>query len=138
MDPLAFTTSLITVITAAQATVKGIQKLNSYRNGVRELGALALELESVQTLLEDIASFVDLKPRAQYSSCLPNCVHRASSKFSEINQILASFPCRILKLINAGQAQLVWALQKQRLDDLRDDIRVIKADLAVRLGLVSV
>ena len=138
MDPLSFTASLLTVIAAAQAAAKGIQKLNSYRKAPKELEALASELESIQAFLKDIVSFVELNPHALYSQSLFDCVQRASSKFAEINKLLASTPFNLSKLNNARQAQLLWALHRQRLITLRDDIRIIKTDLAVRLDLASV
>ena len=138
MDPISFTASLLTVIAAAQAATKGIQKLNSYRKAPKELEALVSELESVKALLKDIVSFVELNPHALYSQSLFDCVQRALSKFTEINKLLASTPFSASKLNNARQAQLAWALHKQRLITLRDDIRIIKTDLAVRLDLASV
>ncbi len=74
MDPLSFTASLLTVIGAAQVGVKGIQKLNNYRNAPQELGTLATELKGVQSLLEDIKSFIELNPQALYSESLHECV----------------------------------------------------------------
>jgi hypothetical protein len=138
MDPLSFTASLFTVIAAAQGAVKAIQKLTDYRKSPKELLAFVSELASIQALLKDVVFFVELNPHALYSQSLFDCVQRASSKLTEINNLLASNPFNISKSNNARQAQLVWALHKQRLITLRADIRIIKTDLAVRLDLASV
>lgn len=138
MDPLSFTTSLLTVVAAAQAAVKGIQKLNNYRKAPKELEALASESESIQAFLKDIVSFVELNAHTLYSQSLFDCVQRASSKFAESNKLLASTPFNLSKLNNTRQAQLLWALNRQRLVTLRNDIRIIKTDLAARSDLASV
>ena len=137
MDPLSLTASILTVIAAAQAGVEGLRKLNSFRKASQELEDLALELESIKSLLQDVEHFLELNPLLLQSGGLSQSVRCAASKIIKINKLLKSEPFALLKLSNAAQGRLVFVLYKDRLQSLRDDLRVVRQDLAVRLGLVA-
>lgn len=137
MDPLSFTASILTVIGVAGAGVKGIRKLNGYRNAPHELEELAAELEGVQALLQDMKSFVELNQRALYSESLHECVKRAATKILSVNTILDTTSLKLRGLSDANQARLIWIRYKHRLITLHDDLQVVRMDLAVRLGLVT-
>ena len=125
------------MITAAQAGVQGLQKLNTFRKAPQELEDLALELESIKSLLQDVEHFLELNPLLIQHGGLPQSVRCAASKIIVINKLLESEPFALLKLRNAAQARLVFFRYKDRLHSLRDDLRVVRQDLAVRLGLVA-
>ena len=137
MDPLSLTASILAVITAAQAGVQGLQKLNTFRKAPQELEDLALELESIKSLVQDVEHFLELNPLLIQHGGLSQSVRCAASKIIVINKLLESEPFALLKLRNAAQARLVFFRYKDRLHSLRDDLRVVRQDLAVRLGLVA-
>lgn len=137
MDPVSLTASILTVIAAAQAGVDGLRKLNNFRKAPQELEDLALELESIKSLLQDVERFLKLNPLLVQSGGLAQSVRCAASKITKINKLLESRPFALLKLSNAAQGRLVFVRYKDRLQSLRDDLRVVRQDLAVRLGLVA-
>ena len=137
MDPVSLTASVLTVIAAAQAGVEGLRKLNNFRKAPQELEDLALELESIKSLLQDVEHFLELNPLLVQSGGLAQSVRYAASKITKINKLLESGPFALLKLSNAAQGRLVFVRYKDRLQSLRDDLRVVRQDLAVRLGLVA-
>ena len=137
MDPLSLTASILTVIAAAQAGVEGLRKLNNFHKAPKELKDLALELESIKSLLQEVEHFLELNPLLLQSEGLSQSVRYAASKITKINKLLESGPFALLKLSNATQGRLVFVRYKDRLQSLRDDLRVVRQDLAVRLGLVA-
>ena len=137
MDPLSLTASILTVIAAAQAGVEGLRKLNNFHKAPQELEDLALELESIKSLLQEVEHFLELNPLLLQSEGLSQSVRYAASKITKINKLLESGPFALLKLSNATQGRLVFVRYKDRLQSLRDDLRVVRQDLAVRLGLVA-
>ena len=137
MDPLSLTASILTVIAAAQAGVQGLRKLHAFRKAPQELEDLASELESIKSLLQDVEHFLELNPLLLRSGGLSQSVRCAASKITTINNLLESGPFALLKLSNASQLRLVFVRYKDRLKSLRDDLRVVRQDLAVRLGLVA-
>ena len=137
MDPLSLIASILAVITAAQAGVQGLRKLNTFRKAPQELEDLALELESIKSLLQDVEHFLDFNPLLLHSGGLSQSVRCAASKITKINELLESEQFALLKLSNAAQRRLVFIRYKDRLQSLRDDLRVVRQDFAVRLGLVA-
>lgn len=137
MDPLSLTASILAVITAAQAGVHGLRKLNTFRKAPQELEDLALELESIKSLLQDVEHFLELNLLLLQSGGLCQSVRGAASKITKINKLLESEPFARLKISNAAQGRLIFFRYKDRLHSLRDDLRVVRQDLAVRLGLVA-
>jgi len=136
MDPLSLTASLVAVLTAAQLGVNGLRKLNNYRNAPQEMDLIS-ELESLEALFKDVQAFAELHWHALLRGSLFECLQRAALKIHNIHQLLTSKPFNIPRLNKASQALLVWARYKPRFIALRDDLRVIKADLVLRLSLAS-
>ena len=137
MDPLSITASLLAVIGAAKAGASGLRKLSSYRKAPSELADLLSELERVQQILSDIKSFLDLYPDAVFSEGLYECVLGSASKIEVINNLVASNPFKLSRLRDINNARVVWMRHKQTLLNLRDDLRVSRMDLGVRLELVK-
>ena len=137
MDPLSFAASVLAVITAAQPAIQGLRKLDAFRKAPRELEDLTLELESMESLLKDIEHLVDLYPTLSYSGNLSSSVLSAASMINEINKLLVSVRLKRLNLSDAAQARLSFVRYKDRLRALRDDLRAVKMDMVVRLGLVT-
>lgn len=86
------TVSLLAVIGAAKAGLKGVRKLNNYRRAPREVADLVTELEIFQELLTDIKLFQELYPDALFGKGLYECVQRSASKIAALNDRVASSP----------------------------------------------
>lgn len=134
MDPLSIT---FAVIGAAKAGASGLRKLNSYRKAPSELADLLSELERFQQILSDIQSFLELYPDAVFNQGLYECVLGSVSKLELINKLVTSNPFKLSRLSDGKNARVVWVRYKQTLISLRDDLRVSRMDLGVRLGLVK-
>lgn len=137
MDPLSLTASFLAVIGAAKVGANGVRKLNRYRKAPSEINDLASELEDIQALLTDIESFTKSYPRALYNESLHECVRRAAPKIVAINDLLASTPFNLSRLSDDNHARALWVRYKPTLIAFRDDLQVIRMDLAVRIGLVK-
>ena len=137
MDPLSLTASLLAVIGAAKAGASGLRKLSSYRKAPSELADLLSELERFQQILSDIKSFLELYPNAVFGEGLYECVLGSASKVQVINNLVTSDPFKLSRLGDGKNVRVVWVRYKQTLLSLRDDLRVSRMDLGVRLGLVK-
>lgn len=137
MDPLSLTASLLAVIGAAKVGANGVRKLNRYRKAPSEIDDLASELEGIQALLTDIETFTKSYPHALYNESLHECVRRAAPKIVAINDLLASMPFNLSRLSDDNHARALWVRYKPTLIAFRDDLQVIRMDLAVRIGLVK-
>lgn len=137
MDPLSFTASLLAVLATTQASVKGLRKLNNYRNAPQEIVDLISELENLEALLKDVQTFVELHWHALHSKPLFDCIQRAALKIHDIDRLLVSKPFNISNVNKAKQALLVWVRYESNFIALRDDLRIIKVDMLTRLTLAS-
>lgn len=138
MDPLSFAASLLAIVTAAQSGVAGLRKLSSYRNSPREIEELTSELDRLHAVLKDVQSFVQLHPGTLYDCRLSVCTQSAGSKIAEVHNLLAAKPFRLSSLSDTNRSRAVWIRHKHRLTALRDDLRVVRIDIAVGLDLMAV
>ena len=137
MDPLSFAASLLTVIHAARVSANGLRKLNAYRNAPQQLDALRAELESLEELLQNIKIFTEKNASMSYCEVLRKPLESASAKISSVETIL-SFPAfRLSRLSDANKARATWFRYKHRFAVLEEEVKGVKADLGVRLGLVT-
>lgn len=137
MDPLSFTASLLTVIQAARLGIKGVRKLDACRKAPKELDRFRTELEGLEALLEGVRTFINQNPSMIYCDILSTPVNLASDRIQSINRILSSPALRFSRLSEENNARLTWIRYKHRLTVLAEDIKSIKVDLGLRLGLVT-
>lgn len=137
MDPLSFTASLLAVIQAARIGIKGVRKLDACRKAPKELDRFRTELESLEALLEGVRTFINQNPSMIYCDILSTLVNLASERVQSVNQILSSPALRFSRLSEENRARLTWIRYKHRLNVLAEDIKSIKAELGLRLGLVT-
>ena len=137
MDPLSFTASLLTVIHAARIGINGIRKLNACRKAPKELDRFWTELESLEALLSSVRTFIERNPSMTYCDILNTPVTFASERIHSVNQILCSPAFRLSGLSEENKAPLTWIRYKHRLTVLAEDIKSIKAELGLRLSLVT-
>lgn len=137
MDPLSFTASLLAVIQAARIGIKGVRKLDACRKAPKELDRFRTELESLEALLEGVRTIINQNPSMIYCDILSTLVNLASERVQSVNQILSSPALRFSRLSEENRARLTWIRYKHRLNVLAEDIKSIKAELGLRLGLVT-
>ncbi len=137
MDPLSAAASLLAFIHAAHIGIKGIQKFNACRKAPKELDRFWTELESLEALLESVRTFIDRNSSMTYCDILSTPVTLASERIHSVNQILHSPVFHLSSLSEENKARLIWIRYKHRLTVLAEDIKSIKAELGLRLGLVT-
>lgn len=129
--------SLLAVIGASKAGVNGVRKLSSYPKAPREVADLLSEMEHFQKMLTDMKMFRELYPDAVFAEGLYDCVQGSASKIAAVNDLVASTPFKLSNLSDDNHARIVWFRYKQTLLRLRNDLQVVRMDLAVRIGLVK-
>ena len=137
MDPLSVTASIVTVIAAARSGVKGLQKLDRIWSGPQALQDLVSEVEDVERLLVDISDSATQNSQLSCWDALLQSVECAGEKLDQISRLVTSVPAKVLKLGDAGRARLVMFRYQDRIKCLRNDLRVIRMDLGVRLSLLQ-
>ena len=90
---------------AAKAGTNGLRKLSNYHKAPREVADLLSELESLQNILTDIKSFLQLYPDAVFSEGLYECVQGSASKITAINDLVTSPPFHLSRLSNDNRAR---------------------------------
>lgn len=137
MDPLSFTASLLTVIQATRIGIKGMHRFSAYRKAPKELQQFMAELEDPEVLLESVRTFIERNPSMAYCGILSTPVAFASGRLHSVNQILASRTFRLSCLSEENKARLTWVRYRHRLAALTEDIKSLKVELGLRLGLFT-
>lgn len=132
MDPLSLTTSIITVISATNASA---HSLLSYRRAPREVADLAEELTSLSLLLEQSKECIqqsgNCQPHVSAQGIFERIIDRAEKKDLAIRHLLAS------SLTDTTKARISWVRNRSRIKSIQDNLRVIRADLTLALGLLT-
>lgn len=137
MDPLSFVASILTVIHGVHSSVQGIKKLNDCRRAPQELNRIRVELEGLADLLEDVRDYIGDAPSAAYCEALGMPVALASERINTVQQTIDSPSFPLFDLKDGNKARMTWLRHKRRLIVLADDIRNIKADIGLRLNLIT-
>ena len=137
MDPLSFTASLLAIIHAAHVSVQGLQKVYACRNAPQELDRLRAELESLEELLHNVKTFTELNASLPYCNILRKPLESPSVKIASVETILSSPAFCLTKLSDANKARATWFRYKHRLEVLGEEVKSVKVDFGIRLGLVT-
>lgn len=129
MDVLSCMASIIAIISATQAGVKGLRKLQSLHRSPREVGELLGEMKDFGALLEKIKEFLQQNHHVQYASLLESPAKHGGDIVDQINSILASPSCKLLKWSRANQERIIWAQQNKKLKSLQKGLRHIRIEL---------
>ena len=140
MDPLSLTAGILAVIGAAKAVAQGLQRLNDCRKGPREIGDLLNDIIELQVFLEGVGVVAE---QFQGTRCTENVrslaeeVGKAERKIQEIKGLLDSPFSQVSRLRDENKARIAWLLNKNKVTKLRDELRAIRVDLGVTLGLLT-
>ncbi|KAL8707796.1 MAG: hypothetical protein Q9220_007248 [cf. Caloplaca sp. 1 TL-2023] len=138
MDPLSLCACILTVLTSAQAGVKILQEVKHCWKAPQEIDTLLLEIESLQSILHDIASFVESSQSTAHSESLSHPVLRASSILDSIVALLSLPTSGNVRRIDANRARLTWLRRKNEIKRLLRVLIVARADLSLKLGFIVV
>ncbi|KAL8701585.1 MAG: hypothetical protein Q9201_004829 [Fulgogasparrea decipioides] len=139
MDPCSLTASIITVLGAARAGCKALEKLDKTRRAPSQVGDLLVELLNFKTLLEEIVELVEQKSNVRGGKHLRELIERGAKLTGEITTITQkTWPSiHFLKLSEASRHRLAVLSNGTRLKELKDGLRLVSLDLAATLSLLS-
>lgn len=137
MDPVSFCASILAIISAAHSGLNALHGIKQCWEAPREIEDLVIELESLQSTLRGVATFVEVAISVQYSETLSQPVLRASATVDAIVALLLSPPFRITRVSNASRARLVWLRHKNEIKCLFESLKIIRMDLSLKMGLVT-
>ena len=137
MDPLSFAASIIAVAALATKVTTSLLKLRDISNFPGRLYAIHNEVADLEVLLHHASSVVQSRKTllpSQVPGELTVAVEQANTKLQQLQTIIDDLIARCVgdgKFITRTKA---WLTKRQQLEDLRDSLRVIKANLNVTLG----
>ena len=137
MDPVSLCASILAVLTAAQSVVKGLRKLKGYWQAPQLLQDVTAEVESLQSTLHDVSSFVTSAHSVPNIQSLCEPVSRAAFTIKRINGLISSPTVSNLRLRDANFARVTWLCRKNEIKASLDDLKVIRMDLMISLGLLA-
>ena len=142
MDPLSLTADILAVTGAAKAAAQGLQKLRYYRKAPQAIGELISEITEIQAFLEgvgNVAEYFQNSRCAQHVHNLAEQVGKAGRKIDELRCLLDSSFFQLSRLSNENKARVTWLQHKNEANRsrLRDELRAIRVDLGVTLGLLT-
>ena len=140
MDPLSLTAGVLAVIGAAKAFAQGLQKLSGYRKGPREIRDLFGNITELRVFLEGVTVVAE---QFQSGQCTQNIhsmveqVAKAGRKIQEIKSLLDSPAFQISRLSDGNRLRLAWLQHRSKVNKLRDELRAVRIDLGMTLGLLT-
>lgn len=130
MDPFSITVGAITLAGATKKAIGGISRLKALRDAPEELHDLLAELSQFEEVLEAIQDTVH--PSESTDSTLEILLSSAKDKIVEFDSLIE------YRLTQAGTSSKVdrlrWIESHKDVDRLREQLKVIRANLDVIIG----
>ncbi|KAL9609151.1 MAG: hypothetical protein Q9167_006063 [Letrouitia subvulpina] len=136
MDPLSVCASVWAILTAAQSGLRTLRKVRQCWKAPQEIDDLIREIESLQSSLRDVASFAEANKSTLFSESLSRPIARASSIIDSINTLISSSPLISEHLSDANRMRILWLHQKKDIKTLLEDLKAVRIDLSLQLGLI--
>ncbi len=140
MDPLSLTAGVLAVIGASKAVAQGLQRLNGYRKAPQEIGDLLTDVAELHVFLEGVGVVAEhfLSVRCtQNVRSLTEQVGKAGRKIQEIKRLLDSPFFQMSRFNDGNKARIAWLQNKHKVKKILDELRAIRVDLGVTLGLLT-
>ena len=138
MDPISLCASILEIITTAEAGIQRLRKAKQLWKASIAINDLVLEVQNLQSTLRDVAEFVEAAESVLYSKSLSEPVDRASLIIDSIDALFTSPPCSLTRLSNENHSRLVWLRHKNDIRGLFEDLKLVRLDLLLKLGIVAV
>ena len=138
MDPLSICASILAIVAAANSTLKTLRKFREVWKAPKVTEDLIAEIEQVQAVLGRLSSFVESSRGLLYTEDLLRHTKRSESVITRINLLLVSSSVfSFSKTSDTNQARLAWLRHKSDVRALLDNLRLIRFDLVLCLGLIT-
>lgn len=137
MDPVSLCASILAIITTAQSGVQGLRRVKQCWKAPQEIDNFVAEIESLQSTLHDVATFVKAARSLRYSETLSQPVNRASLILDSIVALFLSPPFHTTHLNDANRARLIWLRHKNDIKGLFENLKIARTDLGLRLELIT-
>ena len=137
MDPVSLCASILAVISAAQSVAKGVRKLKGYWQAPQLIRDIIAEIESLQSTLQDVSAFVASAHSLPDIQGLCEPVSRTAFAIQKISALISSPPPYTIRLGDANHARVTWLCHKNEIKGLLEDLRIVRMDLMIRLGLLA-
>ena len=137
MDPVSLCASVLTVISATHSVIKGLRKLKGYWQAPQLLQEVTAEVESLQSTLHNVSFFVASAHSSPDTQSLHGPVSRAAFTIKRISALISSPAPYTMRLRATNSARVTWLCRKNEIKALLDDLKVIRMDLIVGLGLLA-
>ena len=138
MDPISLCASILAIITTAEIGIQRLRKAKQLWKVHLAINDLVLEIQNLQSTLRDVAAFVEAAKSVSYSQSLSQPVDRASSIINSIDALFSSPPFSLTRLSNKNHSRLVWLRHKNEIKTLFEDLKLVRLDLVLKLGIVTV
>ena len=134
MDPLSITASVIAVLTAARATVKGLRKASDYRKAPQEIESLVSELDALYGVVAKISGYFSASSSVRCDGDLLESLELTLSKVKAIANCFRPTHCD-QKPSASGRYRLSWIFKKSDIVAMRDELKIIRLNLVLQLSL---
>lgn len=143
MDPLSITASAIAVIGAIQQAAICIERLRAIRQAPEELNVLCEEVADLSELLQHVQSAQ--KPPAYEKDALATPISpkgldhqlsRTTTKLQELDRLVVDHASRTNRR-KFDRGHLGWLRGKEKANALREDLKVLRLNLAASLGATT-
>ena len=141
MDPLSITASAIAVIGALQQAARCVEKLRAIRQAPEELKLLCDEVADLSELLNHVK--LAQRPPAyeekggvtpiESPRGLDHQISRTSTKLGELDQLVVEHASRTDRW-KLDRGHFAWLRGRQKANALREDLKVLRLNLAASLG----
>lgn len=140
MDPLSFTASLLTVIGTAGVIGNGLRRIVALRNAPKILLALRYEVANLYCILQAVEHLIKQHAETAHAGpieCLCSALENSQESLFKLEDLMKE------KLIIEGKDgetrldRTVWLFSSSKVQDIKDQIRSNRIDLAFALNLLA-
>lgn len=139
MDPLSITAGTIAVIGVVGQAAKCVQRLRAIRQAPAEVKFLLEEVTDLGELLQQIEAAQ--KPSSASAttrtiSGLDWQIDRASTKLQDLDSLLQKQAIRTTRF-GVDRGPWIWLHARERANALREELKVLRLNLAASLGATT-
>ena len=138
MDPLSITTSVLTLLTAANKVAKGLDKLASIKGAPAAVLALNNEVSDLRLVLAEAELLLQKHahttiPPMTGDRTLQHSIDQAKERLTDLESIIGN---RLMRRMGSKD-RLGWLYEQDKVQKALTDVRTAKASVTAMLGVVT-